>query len=350
MQIHVPRSGERYYVMPMLDMWTDVFANPGKRTTGTAGQDFLIVAPGYTSRAPDGVTLVVAPTPVVWIIGRTQTNGPNDYGAVNAFQDGWRTIAPSEGPEHSRESDVDTATEPLRLVDAMAAVDLFSHAARLLGTIPPHATDFSQHARLALLGIVPGQDIDVSRFDRDDLAEIDAGVQEGRDALALALAKAGTPINGWSVQTYGNYYLKRALVALVGLGANPPEDAIYPVLLADDDGEPPSGSTNYVIHYEADDLPPVGAFWSITMYDAEGFQVANEIDRFAIGNRDPLTYNANGSLDLYIQQANPGPDAEANWLPAPAGPMGITMRLYAPKREALTGDWKPPPVHKASYG
>jgi hypothetical protein len=101
-----------------------------------------------------------------------------------------------------------------------------------------------------------------------------------------------------------------------------------------------------VIHFEAGKLPPVNAFWSVTMYDAEGYQVANELNRFAIGDRDPLTYNSDGSLDLYLQHENPGPDRESNWLPAPQGPLGVTMRLYAPKREALDGRWHPPAVRR----
>jgi hypothetical protein len=121
---------------------------------------------------------------------------------------------------------------------------------------------------------------------------------------------------------YGNYYFKRAVVTLVGLGANPAEDAVYPLLTADADGEPPTGDHDYVIHFDADELPPAYAFWSVTMYDAEGFQVANQLNRFAIGDRDPLRLNAGGSLDLYLQHINPGPDRESNWLPAPLGPLG----------------------------
>lgn len=127
----------------------------------------------------------------------------------------------------------------------------------------------------------------------------------------------------------------------------PRDHAVYPVLLADSDGDPTTGEQNYVVHFDADKLPPVDAFWSITMYDAEGYQVANELDRFAIGDRDPLTYNPDGSLDIYIQPITPGPDHEANWLPAPTGPLGITMRLWAPRPQVLDGRWSPPPVTKA---
>jgi hypothetical protein len=159
-------------------------------------------------------------------------------------------------------------------------------------------------------------------------------------------------VNGWQMNTdtmgvYGNYYLKRAIVAMVGLGANQPEDAIYPMLLVDAEGKPLTGDEKYVLHFSKDEIPPAGAFWSITMYDAEGFQVANPINRFAIGDRDALKFNADGSLDIHIQHTSPGKDLESNWLPAPAeGRLGVTMRLYAPKPQALDGRWAPPAVRR----
>jgi hypothetical protein len=155
-------------------------------------------------------------------------------------------------------------------------------------------------------------------------------------------------INSDTMGVYGNYYLKRAAITLVGLGANQAEDATYPLAVVDADGKPIDGNNNYVMHFDKDKLPPVDAFWSITMYDQEGFQVANPLNRFAIGDRDKLQYNADGSLDLYFQNASPGKDKESNWLPAPKGPVGITMRLYAPRMEILNGTWSPPPLKKVS--
>ncbi|MFF8280655.1 DUF1254 domain-containing protein [Streptomyces lateritius] len=234
----------------------------------------------------------------------------------------------------------------------MNAVEFFTHAARALAVNPPHLTDFSVLARIGHLGLVPGKEFDAGRFDAAQLSEIEAGVRTAREAILAALPTLGTKINGWTTFTdtmgvYGNYYFKRAVVTAVGLGANPAEDAIYPVLMADADGEPLSGEHDYRIHFDADQLPPVHAFWSITMYDAEGFQVANELNRFALGDRDALTYNDDGSLDILLQHRNPGPGKETNWLPTPTGPLGVTMRLYAPKPEAMDGRWNPPPVRKA---
>jgi hypothetical protein len=344
-------TGDRYFMLPMLDMWTDVFANPGKRTTGTGTQTFAVVGPGYAGELPEADSVIHAPTPWVWVIGRTQTNGPADYAAVHAVQDGY-TVTPLHPTEHAIDPSVETTTEPLRLVNGMSAVEFFTHACEALLVNPPHASDFSVLARIANLGIVPGRPFDASGFDQDALDEIEAGAAAAREAIAGNIGGLGPILNGWSIATdtigvYGNAYLKRATIALGGLGANPAEDAVYPVLLTDADGDPTTGDRNYRIHFGADQLPPVDAFWSITMYDAEGYQVANELDRFAIGDRDPLAYNPDGSLDILIQHANPGPEHEANWLPAPTGPLGITMRLYAPKVEVLDRRWTPPAVTKA---
>lgn len=349
-QIHVPDSGDRYYMLPMLDLWTDVFANPGKRTTGTGAQELVVVPPGYAGDVPAGAHRIQAPTPYVWIIGRTQTNGPDDYPAVQAFQDGLSITelgTPASAPEP-----VDAAIEPLRMVNDMDALAFFGLAALILQTVPVHATDHDQVARLAPLGLVPGTPFDGARFSAAERDAIQAGVHDGLAAIQAAPHRLGHAVDGWvsylhTMGVYGNHYLKRALVALAGLGANPAEDAVYPLLLADADGEPVNGDRDYVIHFDADRLPPVAAFWSITMYDEEGFQAANELDRFAIGDRDHLVFNADGSLDILVQHENPGPERVANWLPAPRGPLGITMRLYAPGEAALEGIWTPPPVRKA---
>jgi hypothetical protein len=154
-------------------------------------------------------------------------------------------------------------------------------------------------------------------------------------------------MNTDTMGVYGNYYLKRAIVSQLGLGANLPEDAIYPLNLADESGKPLDGANKYTITFEKSAAPPVNAFWSITLYDSEGFQVGNTLNRFAVSSWMPFKYNADGSLDLYFQNASPGKDVEANWLPAPKGAFNLTMRLYAPKSDALTGKWNPPPVVKS---
>ena len=169
--------------------------------------------------------------------------------------------------------------------------------------------------------------------------------------MQQAIPRLANIVNGWqinidSIGVYGNFYIKRAVVAMLGLGSNAAEDAVYPLLLADADGNAVSGDNDYIMHFDADKLPPVRSFWSVTVYDADGFPVANELNRFAIGDRDPLHYNGDGSLDLYIQNQHPGADKQANWLPAPKGPFGALMRLYLPTARVLYGEWAPPPLRK----
>ena len=175
--------------------------------------------------------------------------------------------------------------------------------------------------------------------------------EDAQQLMKWKLPTLARVANGWSMNTdtmgvYGNYYLKRAVVTQLGLGANLPEDAIYPINLADDTGKPLDGANKYTIHFDKGTAPPVNAFWSVTLYDNDGFQVANSLNRFAVSSWMPFKLNPDGSLDLYFQNESPGTEREANWLPAPKGPFNLTMRLYAPKSDALTGKWNPPPVMK----
>jgi hypothetical protein len=349
-------TGGRYFMLPMLDMWTDVFAVPGKRTNGTGAANFAVVPPGWTGTLPSDTERIQAPTPYVWIIGRTQTNGVKDYDAVHKVQDGFKiTLLADWGKtprkiEQKIDPSVDTKTEPLKQVNDMPAAAYFKYGAELMKQHPPHVTDWSILARMKRIGIEPGK-FDDTKVNADTLTK---GAAEGLKLMADKLPTLARVVNGWQMNTdtmgvYGDYYLKRAIIAMVGLGANQPEDAIYPLNVADADGKPVVGENNYVLHFDKGQLPPANAFWSLTMYDADGFQVANPIDRFALGDRDSLKYNTDGSLDLFIQNENPGPDRESNWLPAPkSGKLGLTLRLYAPKPEALDGRWNPPPVKQST--
>jgi len=351
-------AGDRYFLLPMLDMWTDVFAVPGKRTNGTGAANFALVPPGWSGNLPPDVERINAPTPIVWIIGRTQTNGVKDYDAVHKIQDGYKITLLADWGKTPRKIDqkidpsVDVKTEPLKLVNEMPAADYFKYGADLMKQNPPHITDWSTLARMKRIGLEPGK-FDSTKVSADALKK---GAAAGLELMKEKAPTVARVVNGWQMNTdtmgvYGDYYLKRAIIAQIGLGANQPEDAFYPLNVSDADGKPVMAENKYVLHFDKDQLPPVGAFWSLTMYDAEGFQVANPINRFAIGDRDALKYNADGSLDLYVQNENPGPDKEANWLPAPkSGPLGLTMRLYAPKQQALDGGWNPPPIKQVGTG
>jgi hypothetical protein len=356
MVVSVPDTRGRYYLLPLYDMWTDAFAVPGSRTTGTDAAEFAILPPGWRGELPTGVEPIQAPTPSVWVIGRTQTNGPADYDAVHAVQDGFAITPLSHRGEPTVHLDaridpaVDTETPPMDQVAAMPGGRFFSLAAELLARHRPHLTDWSMLARIRRVGLRTGEPFRADVLEPVVREALDRAPEAAVALMRSSLATFAPPVDGWTTNTasmgvYGNFYVKRATVALVGLGANPAEDAIYPICVADADGRPLSGAFRYVLHFERDQLPPAQAFWSVTMYDGEGFQVANEIDRFAIGDRDPLVYNADGSLDIVMQHERPA-EPRANWLPAPRGPLGLTMRLYAPAPEAVDGRWRPPAVRR----
>lgn len=358
MIVSAPDTQGRYYLLPILDMWSNVVAVPGKRTTGTAAGSWAIVPPGWSGTLPDGVSRIDVTTPHLWVIGRTQTNGPADYESVHKVQDGYvitplsRWGKPSEAVEFKPDPTVDMKTPPLTQVNTMPASKYFAYGAALMRVNPPQKSDWSTLARLARIGIRPDRELEYDKLSPEVRAGLERAAVDGLKHMQAKLPTLAKVVNGWQMNTetmgvYGNSYLKRAIVAMVGLGANQPEDAIYPLCVGDADGQPLTGEQRYVIRFEKDQLPPVNAFWSITMYDADGFQVANPLNRFAIGDRDALKFGADGSLEIYIQHESPGNDKESNWLPAPsAGHLGVTFRLYAPRPEALDGRWNPPAVRR----
>jgi hypothetical protein len=366
--VSVPDTNGRYYLLPMLDMWTDVFASPGWRTTGTQAGNFLITPPGWRPdlrerfidefKLPAGTQRIDAPTPIVWIIGRTKTDGPADYDAVHKVQAGFKITPLSEWGKPPQpvkvkiDPAIDMKTPPKTQVDTMSGEKFFAYAADVMKVQPPHITDQPIIARMKRIGFEPGKSFDVAKLDSSVAKAVQDAPAAGQQLMGWKVKTLARVANHWSMNTdtmgvYGNYYLKRAIIAQLGLGANSPEDAIYPLNLGDETGKPLDGASKYTLHFEKGATPPVGAFWSVTLYDTEGFPVANLLNRFALSSWMPFKYDADGSLTLYFQNESPGKDKEANWLPAPKGPFNLTMRLYAPRSEALTGKWNPPPVTKA---
>jgi hypothetical protein len=353
--LSVPDTNGRYYLMPLLDMWTDVFAVPGWRTSGTGAGNFAILPPGWTGSLPAGVSGIQAPTPFVWLIGRTQTNGVADYPVVNALQAQYNLTRLSEfgGPTTpfpaTHDSTISMTQKPLSIVNGLGAQDFFTYATQLLNLNGPHLADWSQIARLSEIGIAPGQPFNWNALSSDVQAALNSAV--GTAQSLIASVSSGSGPSGWQVLVadvgvYGNSYLMRAYTAAVGLGANQPNDAIYPILIKDANGNGLTGNNCYQLTFAATALPPAQAFWSVTMYTGVGYPVQNSINRYALHNWDPLTYNADGSLTIYIQSAQPSNSAlVSNWLPGPAsGPLGVTMRLYAPLPSILNGQWTPPLV------
>jgi hypothetical protein len=355
--LDLPDVGNRYYIMQMMDAWTNVFASPGTRTTGNREGRYAIVGPSWRGRLPEGVHEIASPTSMVWIIGRTQTNGKADYEAVRAIKQQYRLIPLSAwGQDYAPPAEVavdpavDIRTAPVEQVARLDASAFFSRLTALMKANPPAPADQPMIDKLARLGIIPGRD-----FPPADLAPaisggLSAGVQAARTSMAAEAESLNRvpKVNGWSISRnvgrYGTDYPQRAMIALVGLGANLPEDAIYPMTAVDSDGQPLNGAHKYVIRFSRGQLPPARAFWSLTMYNARRFFVANPINRYAIGDRDRLKFADDGSLTLYLQHASPGADNESNWLPAPEGDFHLILRIYWPQPQALSGAWVLPPV------
>lgn len=355
--VTVPDSGGRYYLLPFLDEWTDVFTVPGKRTTGTGPQTFAIVGPGWQGELPDGVARYDSPTAFGWLGGRVQTNGKSDYEAVYKFQQGLKVVPlsaygkPYTPPKGSVDPEQDMSP-PVDQVAKMDAATFFSLFVENAKRNPPHAHDYPILDRMKRIGIVPGTSFSLEAQPKPVQEALKAAPEEALPRIVNAWKKPAFSTNGWSINlsgmgNYGTDYLRRAAVAYGGLGANIPEDAVYPTAFVDADGKPLSSDRRYVMHFDKDQLPPVRAFWSLTLYNDHQLFADNPIDRYAIGDRDTLKFNADGSLDLYIQRQSPGKDKESNWLPAPAdGNFSLMMRLYWPALEVLDGSWAPPPVKR----
>jgi hypothetical protein len=359
MVLSVPEMQNRYYLMQMLDAWTNVIASPGTRATGNGKGDFTIVGPGWTGVVPSGVKEVKSPTDMVWIIGRTQTNGKDDYAAVRAIQMQYKlTPLSAWGKDYNTpesvpvEEGVEQTIPPVEQLARMGATGFLARLSILMKANPAAAADAETVKRFAAIGVRPGKPFDRTALDPLVARGIDRGIRAGREQiLAAAQQPLGKSVNNWSLSSakvgrFGTDYASRAVVALVGLGANLPEDAVYPRATADAEGKPLTGANRYVICFPNGRLPPVGAFWSVTMYNAKQFFVDNPLNRYAIGDRDKLRFADDGSLTLLIQHESPGTDLESNWLPAPGGPFNLIMRLYWPKQAILDGTWNPPPVER----
>lgn len=355
--LDVPDTHDRYYLLPILDAWTNVIASPGKRTTGTETQRYLITGPGWKGNIPGDMKQIASPTNMAWLAGRTQVNNSEDGAtAVKEIQQGYRLTPLSSYGKHyiPPPAEVDpllSMKAPSLQIIEMPVADFFNLLNLLLVNNAPLKGDSAILKRISKLGIAPGGTFNAAGFSpdvMDSLSKIPFWCKEHLAELAMKQPK----VNGWTIPrglgNYGTRYEQRALIASRGLGANLDDDAVYPSSATDADGEKYDGAKHaYVLHFDAGKFPPAHAFWSITMYNMNNFLVENSINRFAIGDRHPLKRNVDGSLDIYIQHQHPGKDKESNWLPAPAGPFNLTMRIYWPAEAVLNGSWMPPVVAKA---
>jgi hypothetical protein len=359
--LSVPDMKDRYFLLPMLDGWTNVFAVPGKRTTGTGAQTYAITGPGWSGSLPSGVKELKLPTSIVWLIGRIYCTGtPEDYAAVHAAQDQFKLVPLSSygkaytPPTPTVDPSIDMKTAVREQVNRMDANAYFTLLAQLMKTNPPTAADAPEITRFAKIGLVPGKDFDASKLGADFARRIPQ-IALDRIMLQFKVNKAIRNVNGWTFDTetgiYGTDYLNRALITALGLGANRTQDAVYPISVKDAAGRAYDGANKYVMHFAKGELPPAEGFWSLTMYDGQYFFVANSINRYSISARQNLKSNPDGSVDLYIQKDSPGADKEANWLPAPAGKFIVMLRLYWPNESdpsILDGTWTIPSIKKVT--
>jgi len=359
--LSIPDMKDRYFLMPMLDGWTNVFQVPGKRTTGTGAQTYAITGPGWKGTLPPGVKEYKSPTGIVWILGRIYCTGtPEDYAAVHALQDQFALVPlssygkPYTPPAGTVDPSIDMKTAVREQVNRMDAVSYFNLLAQLMKANPPAAADAPELTKFAKIGLVPGKDFDASKLDADFVKRIPQ-VAFDRIMLQFKAGKSIRNINGWMYDSetgvYGTDYLNRAFVAAIGLGANRIQDAVYPTSLKDAEGKAYDGANKYVIHIPKGQLPPVRGFWSVTMYDANYFFVANPINRYSISARQNLKANPDGSIDLYVQNQSPGADKESNWLPAPKDKFILMLRMYWPNEKPpsiINGTWKPPACKKVT--
>jgi hypothetical protein len=361
--LSLPDAKDRYYLFPMLDGWTTVFQVPGKRTTGTGPQKYAITGPGWKGTLPDGVKEYKSPTSMVWLLGRIYCTGtPEDYAAVHKLQDEISIVPlsaygkPYTPPPGKVDPSIDMKTAVRDQVNALSVDEYFTLLAKLMKDNPPYAEDAPMIAKLAKLGIVAGQPFDGSKLGPVAKEAFSTVPKIAQDKIMLHM-KEGIISgdmkleNGWAFTTktgiYGTNYVQRALITAIGLGANRPQDAVYPTSEGPNILGSYSGAKKWVMHFPKGQLPPAKGFWSVTMYDKDYFFVDNPLNRYSISERQNLKPNADGSVDLYIQNESPGKDKESNWLPSPKDKFILMMRLYWPSEtnpSIIDGTWKIPAV------
>ncbi len=362
-----PDMGDRYFLFPMYDLWMPVIDSVGTRTGATRATNYLITGPGWSGRVPEGMVQIKSPTRYFLILGRTYANGTDaDYAAVNALQDQYRITPLSafggnfsyQAPPVDPNPGFSMTDKPQEVILGMTAEAYFNRITRLMATAaPPAPEDAPFIARMARIGLVPGQPFDAAKLGpaaRETLKDLP---QRALAAIAAHRQGLGVTANGWVITKglgrYGTNYMNRAVVAAFGWPANLQEDAVYPFTETDSEGKPLTGANSYTLTFAAGQTPPVNGFWSITMYEIDQgwWFVPNPLNKFTVSPRDNLKPNPDGSITLYFQADSPGADKESNWLPAPRGPFIPMIRMYWPRESGLSilnGSWAPPAVQKVA--
>ncbi len=345
-----PIDPKRYFSVQLIDAYTFNFGYLGSRATGNEGGSYLLAGPGWAGEKPVGVKAIIrAETEVVFAIYRTQLFDPEDLGNVKAVQAGYKVeplskflgqAAPAAAPQVQ-------FIPPLKPEEQRVSPAFFDVLAVMLQFCPVHPSEKQLRSRFTRLGIVPGKPFTTDEHSSELRDAIVQGMADGQKEIDARRAATTSSADMFGTrEQLKNDYVARATAAQMGIYGNTKEEALYPVYQKDADGQPLDAAKHtYVIRFSADRMPPVNAFWSVTMYDAPAqLLVANPINRYLINSPmlPQLKLDADGGLTLYIQHDSPGAEKESNWLPAPNGPFFMAMRLYWPKPEALDGRWTAP--------
>lgn len=344
---------ERYFSIQFIDAYTHNFAYVGSRATGNEGGSFLIAGPNWKGEKPAGIKEVIrTETELLFALYRTQLFSPEDIGEVKKVQAGYKAepLSAFLGEPAPPAAPAIDFPKPLTPDEQKSSLEVFNLLNFILQFCPTDPSETDLMARFATIGIGGGKSIDFAALTAEQRAAYEAGIADAwKDFQGImAEVSAGKITSGdlfGTRQYLKNNYLLRMAAALLGIYGNSKEEAMYPAYRVDAEGKPLDGSKRYTVHFKADEFPPVNAFWSVTMYDLPAsLLVENPINRYLINSPmlPDLKRDADGGVTLYIQHESPGPDKEANWLPAPQGPFWCAMRLYWPKEAALDGSWKQP--------
>jgi hypothetical protein len=347
--LHLPDMKGRYYTFQFIDAFTNNFHYASTRTMGSQEQSYALVAPGWKGKLPANVTRVDTPTPTGFIIGRLFVAKESDVPAVNALQK-QVTMTPL-----SRYGTKYTPPK-VKVVPAKKYTGDLAFFEQLGDTLVLNgapATDAGLLGLLKNIGLTTDHGFDPSALSEGEQKALGKAIKDGESMLAAKSAGMGKDVNGWQLspvldEYFGTSYLFRAAIGYQAMFVNTPIEAYYPGVFKDTTGKVLDGSSaKYTLTFPKGKTPPVGAFWSTTMYDAKKrLMVENSINRYKIGSADDLKTGSDGSTTIYIQADSPGKDKESNWLPAPKEPFYMLFRMYLPKIEVLNGQYELPGVVK----
>lgn len=351
---------ERFYMFALLDAWTNAFAAPGTRHNNGEASVYAIVPRGHSLTLPEGMIPIEAPTDTVWLIGRVEVFGEDDVPAVTSLQDRFGlmtledyragTVRDEEPLDYSKLS---IEPSPPEIVASMTPEAFYAQLARIMAKNPPPERDAKQLEQLEEVGVVPGDDFDLHALTPNRIEALETAPENARDFIDATLrimseTRTWAPGHRVPLGEYETSYLIRAVVARIGLGANLNADARYINAKIDSRKRLLDGSSGYVIHFDASEVPPVRAFWSLTVYDQDGYLLP-DVSRAAVGSNTGLHVNRDGSIDIWLQEHPPVlPSRLANWLPVKPGPFELTMRMYWPEEAILDGSWEPPSITRRS--